>query len=39
VAAAGRQFGNPEDMKCPLLEAVTREAVKTQLTENIKCVL
>jgi hypothetical protein len=33
-----KQFGNPEEREYPLLEAVTRGLVKTQLTEKTNCV-
>jgi hypothetical protein len=36
---AQEQLGNPEEEKHPLLEAVTRGLVKTQLPEKTKCVL
>jgi hypothetical protein len=35
VAEARGQFGNPEEVERPLLEAVTRKLVKTQQAEKI----
>lgn len=37
MSEAWGQFGNPEEGVRLPLEAVTRELVKTQLTERIKC--
>jgi hypothetical protein len=39
VVEAQEQFGNPEEWDRLPLEAITRELVKTQLTEKTKCVL
>jgi hypothetical protein len=34
MAEAGRQFWNPQEVESRSLEAVTRELVKTHLTEK-----
>jgi hypothetical protein len=38
VAEAREQFGNPEEMERPSLEAVARGLVKRQQTEKTQCV-